>query len=510
MNRMSTFLLVLLFAGLALGPARSTCAQSALSDYTQAEDFSGEEPPLSAIPAETQALMEELEERSYEQVLNLRLGRDRAASTLRAGTYRAHDVFFGTDSLYWLDAGQEDVRYQAPLWQLERVTIKNRKKGMLAGGAFGSLLGLAAGAVAIQVTGQTNEQGASIGPGLAAIPAGALLGSLVGYVRGSRRQHTFDDLPAPPPLPVPSPDAAPLPHPASHYAALESEVERLRAARSMMLDRVSALEAYFWELEDQVDAEAERKAARADVVTDSLRRRLNQLESRLGTTTDLLAALEAMPDPPAAPHARSNDAEARQADSARLTDLLDHADDDEPAYGVVVASLPRHEDAVDVSERLEKLLRRYNDRFSATVVPSEDRSSHRAVFGPFESADAAQQALEALADILPSPESAQTGLLKVLVKPWGSIYIDGELRQRETDLPYAAPLAPDTYRVTAVHPTLGRWERTVYVAPGEEASVVVDFNAPDASSVVASVPLPQGYQKSATLIPRDAWVVRLR
>ncbi|MGI9173809.1 MAG: SPOR domain-containing protein [Rhodothermales bacterium] len=501
-------MLVLLFAALALGPLQEAVAQTASSDYAQAEEVSGETaaPELSY---ETQFLMEELEERSYEKTLKLRLGRDQSLSALRAGTYPARDVFFGADSVYWLASGREDARRQAPLWQLERVTIVNRKKGFVVGGAFGSLIGLAAGAVAIQVTGQTSEQGASIGPSLAAIPAGALLGALVGYVRGSRRRYTFDDLPTPP---APLPDATPAPHPASHYAALESEVERLRAARSMMIDRVSALEEYFWELEDQVDAETNLEAARTDVVTDSLRRRLNQVENRLGATTDLLATLETMSIQPETASFSYLEAarEGAQPAPAHLTGLLERADSDEPAYGVVVASLSRREDAMDVSERLEELLRHYSDRYIAAVVPSEDQSSHRAVFGPFESADAAKEALGALADVLPNPKRGQTGLLKVLVKPWGSIYIDGELRQRETDLPYAAPLTPDTYRVTAVHPTLGTWERTVYVAPGEEASVVVDLNAPDASSVVASVPLPQDYRRSVALIPRDAWVVRLR
>ena len=510
MNRMSTFAFVLLFAAMAFGPRQEAVAQTASPDYAQAEEpFEETESPERSY--ETQILMDELEERSYDQTLNLRLGYDPSLSALRAGTYSARDVFFGADSVYWLASGREDARRQAPLWQLERITIKNRKKGFLVGGAFGSLVGLAAGAVAIQVTGQTNRQGASIGPSVAAIPAGALLGSLIGYVRGSRRRYTFDDLPTPP---APLPETTPAPYPASHYAALESEVERLREARSMMLDRVSALEEYFWELEDQVDAETDLKAARTDVVTDSLRRRLNQVEDRLGATTDLLATLETLPSPPETvsfsyPEAGKKGEMAAPA-PAHLMGLLDRADRGEPAYGVVVASLPRREDAMDVSERLEELLRHYSDRYTAAVVPSEDQSSHRAVFGPFESADAAREALDALADVLPNPERGQTGLLKVLVKPWGSIYIDGELRQRETDLPYAAPLAPDTYRVTAVHPTLGTWERTVYVAPGEEASVVIDFNAPDASSVVASVPLPQDYRKSVALIPRDAWVVRLR
>ena len=78
--------------------------------------------------------------------------------------------------------------------------------------------------------------------------------------------------------------------------------------------------------------------------------------------------------------------------------------------------------------------------------------------------------------------AGQAGMLKVLVKPWGSIYINGELHRREADVRYAVPLAPDAYRVTAVHPTLGTWERTIHVAAGAEASVVVDFNRPTSAA----------------------------
>ena len=83
--------------------------------------------------------------------------------------------------------------------------------------------------------------------------------------------------------------------------------------------------------------------------------------------------------------------------------------------------------------------------------------------------------------------AARTGTLKVLVKPWGSIYIDGALQQRETDVRYTTSLPPDVYRVTAVHPTLGTSEHTVHVTAGEEASLEVDFNTPARSAEASPV-----------------------
>ncbi|MGI9174078.1 MAG: PEGA domain-containing protein [Rhodothermales bacterium] len=87
----------------------------------------------------------------------------------------------------------------------------------------------------------------------------------------------------------------------------------------------------------------------------------------------------------------------------------------------------------------------------------------------------------------PAALPVRTGTLKVLVKPWGSIYINGTLHQRETDVRYATSLPPDVYRVTAVHPTLGTSEHTVRVTAGEEASLEVDFNSPARPAAVSPV-----------------------
>lgn len=73
---------------------------------------------------------------------------------------------------------------------------------------------------------------------------------------------------------------------------------------------------------------------------------------------------------------------------------------------------------------------------------------------------------------------ARTGRLRVLARPWGTIYIGDTLHARESDVWYEASLPAGTHRVTVVHPALGQRVRNVQVRAGEETAVVVDLQAP--------------------------------
>ncbi len=70
----------------------------------------------------------------------------------------------------------------------------------------------------------------------------------------------------------------------------------------------------------------------------------------------------------------------------------------------------------------------------------------------------------------------QLGTLKVLAKPWGTIYIDGELHKNETSTWYISKLTPGYHRLRVQHPSLGIWEQVVDVAAGEEHPITIDFN----------------------------------
>lgn len=69
----------------------------------------------------------------------------------------------------------------------------------------------------------------------------------------------------------------------------------------------------------------------------------------------------------------------------------------------------------------------------------------------------------------------QTGHLRVLVRPWGSIYIDDERYVENTDVWFDTSLPVGTITVSAQHPALGEKSRSVTVAPQDTQSVILDL-----------------------------------
>ena len=74
----------------------------------------------------------------------------------------------------------------------------------------------------------------------------------------------------------------------------------------------------------------------------------------------------------------------------------------------------------------------------------------------------------------------KTGRLRILARPWGTIYIDETLHARESDVWYETELPIGTHQVTVVHPVLGKQTRQVSVEAGTERAIVVDLRAEEA------------------------------
>lgn len=68
------------------------------------------------------------------------------------------------------------------------------------------------------------------------------------------------------------------------------------------------------------------------------------------------------------------------------------------------------------------------------------------------------------------------GEVEVVVRPWGSIFIDGTLHRADTDVAYRAQVLAGTRVVRAVHPSLGVQERTIDVPVGGVKRIVIDMN----------------------------------
>jgi hypothetical protein len=76
---------------------------------------------------------------------------------------------------------------------------------------------------------------------------------------------------------------------------------------------------------------------------------------------------------------------------------------------------------------------------------------------------------------LPDPIDYSPAELRVTVVPWGSIYIDGQLVVRETDVRQTFTLPPGPHTIAAEHPTLGRTEATIDLIPGSTRSVTLEL-----------------------------------
>lgn len=69
----------------------------------------------------------------------------------------------------------------------------------------------------------------------------------------------------------------------------------------------------------------------------------------------------------------------------------------------------------------------------------------------------------------------QTGHLRVLVRPWGSIYIDDQLHAENSDVWYDTSLPVGSHTITAEHPALGEMSQSVDVTARDTQSVVLDL-----------------------------------
>ncbi|MEM1118177.1 MAG: PEGA domain-containing protein [Bacteroidota bacterium] len=75
-----------------------------------------------------------------------------------------------------------------------------------------------------------------------------------------------------------------------------------------------------------------------------------------------------------------------------------------------------------------------------------------------------------------APEIAQVGTVEVLVRPWGTVFINEEVHQRETDVVYRTQLPVGTHNIRVTHPTLGTSSRTIRVGAGSTARIEFDLD----------------------------------
>ncbi len=69
-----------------------------------------------------------------------------------------------------------------------------------------------------------------------------------------------------------------------------------------------------------------------------------------------------------------------------------------------------------------------------------------------------------------------TGKLQVFVKPYGTIYLDGSLQIKDTNVRFTKELPVESYELKVTHPSYGVYVKTLNIEPNATLDVPVDFN----------------------------------
>lgn len=128
------------------------------------------------------------------------------------------------------------------------------------------------------------------------------------------------------------------------------------------------------------------------------------------------------------------------------------------------AAKPRNVDRVQTQDRSTS-----RDRAQA---PDPGRSVQSVNASQGEAPEQKTNAEKSKSTIQSTPRA---GTLVVLVKPWGSIYIDGNLYKRDTDIRYRTSLPAGVHRVRVEHPDLGVRESEVQIGADQPVEIVFDL-----------------------------------
>jgi serine/threonine protein kinase len=125
----------------------------------------------------------------------------------------------------------------------------------------------------------------------------------------------------------------------------------------------------------------------------------------------------------------------------------------------------------------------YHDYFQRVRITAGQTASVNAALKIKEPAIADQP--ETKPEDKPTPPAI--GAIKILVKPYGSIYVNGKLIKSDWQFQHREELPAGKHTIRAVHRTFGTWEKEITIAAGKTDELVVDFTK-QVKVTVASTP----------------------
>ncbi len=77
------------------------------------------------------------------------------------------------------------------------------------------------------------------------------------------------------------------------------------------------------------------------------------------------------------------------------------------------------------------------------------------------------------------------GKLKLRAKPYGSIYVDDQLKKSDTDVPVNVDVPSGTRKIKITHPKYGTWEKSINIKAEESLEILADFDKMCALTITA-------------------------
>jgi serine/threonine-protein kinase len=127
-------------------------------------------------------------------------------------------------------------------------------------------------------------------------------------------------------------------------------------------------------------------------------------------------------------------------------------------------------------------------RYRATEQPEQDNPSETTRREPERRTSSTPRTEPPRSSVEETPAAPRLGTLRVLVRPFGDVYVNGTRKAAGTSRPYTEQLSAGTYRVRVVHPSYGTWEKAVQVRAGQDRDVVFNFNAEYRLTVTSNPP----------------------
>lgn len=77
------------------------------------------------------------------------------------------------------------------------------------------------------------------------------------------------------------------------------------------------------------------------------------------------------------------------------------------------------------------------------------------------------------------------GGIRMLVRPFGSIYIDDRLQKKDAFAQFSMELQVGRHKISVVHPTLGTWQKAVEIQQDKTLDIPIDFNKKVAVTILS-------------------------